>query len=60
MGSGLGVIIIGGMFTLLGFGKRRPSKNPEADAARANWGIIFRIAGPLLIFAGIITIVFSR
>ena len=54
MTSGIGAVLIGALFMLIGFGKARVSKNPEANAAFIKkWGPFFRIAGPVLVLGGI-------
>ena len=55
MTSGLGVVLIGTLFLLIGFNKARVSKNPEANAAfLARWGRFYRIGGALLVLCGIV------
>jgi len=42
-------VIVGVWCLLIGLGKARVSKNPEASAAWLNkWGIVFRIGGPIM------------
>jgi hypothetical protein len=54
MTSGIGVILLGAFFTLIGCGKASVSKDPVANAAvLAKWGKLFRIIGPILVLGGI-------
>ncbi len=53
------IFVIGGVWCLfVGLGKARVSKNPEAgEAWLKKWGLVFRIAGPIMVLAGIVRIV---
>jgi hypothetical protein len=58
--DGIIFIALGAWVSLVGLGKVRVSKNPEAGAAwLAKWGIVFRIGGPIMIVVGIVKIVAS-
>ena len=47
-------VVIGLAFFMIGFGKARVSKNPEANAAFVKkWGLFFKIAGPIIALVGI-------
>ena len=53
--QGIFGIAIGILFILIGLGKSRVSKDPEANAAFIKkWGKFFLISGPIVIAAGII------
>ena len=55
--AGVG-IAIGIWVTLVGLGKTKVSKNPAANAAfLKSWGLVFRIAGPVMIGAGVVRLV---
>ena len=56
--DGIVFVIMGVWCLLIGLGKARVSKNPEAAAVwLKKWGIVFRIAGPIMALAGIVRIV---
>ncbi len=56
--DGIVFVIMGAWVLLIGLGKARVSKNPEANAAwLKKWGIVFRIGGPIMALAGIVRIV---
>ena len=58
--DGVILVIIGVWCLLVGLGKARVSKNPEANRAwLKTWGLVFRIAGPIMALAGITRIVWS-
>jgi hypothetical protein len=55
--KGIAGIAIGLMFLLMGLGKARVSKNPEANAEFVKtWGLLFIIAGPIVVLTGVLTI----
>jgi hypothetical protein len=55
--DGIIFVILGVWCLLIGMGKARVSKNPEAAAVwLKKWGIVFRIGGPVMILAGIVRI----
>ncbi len=55
--DGVFFVIMGVWCLLIGLGKARVSKNPEASGAwLKNWGLVFRIAGPVMALAGIVRI----
>lgn len=46
---------------LVGLGKARVSKNPDANAAFVrSWGLVFKIAGPVMIGAAVVRVVSAR
>ena len=54
-------IAIGIWVLLVGLGKARVSKNPEANAAFVrSWGLVFKIAGPAMIVAAVVRFVSAR
>jgi hypothetical protein len=56
--DGIIFVILGVWVLLIGVGKARVSKNPEAGAVwLKKWGLVFRIAGPIMALAGIVRIV---
>ena len=56
--DGIVFVIVGVWFLLIGLGKARVSKNPEATAGwLKKWGIVFRIGGPIMALAGIVRII---
>jgi cytochrome bd-type quinol oxidase subunit 1 len=59
--EGIVSVIIGVTLLLIGLGKARVSKNPEANAAFVKkWGIFFTIAGAISALTGIVMIVSAR
>jgi|307.fasta_scaffold346858_1 hypothetical protein len=55
--DGVFFVIIGVWCLLVGLGKARVSKNPEANRAwLKTWGLVFRIAGVVMALAGIVRI----
>lgn len=53
--QGIVGIAIGILFMLIGLGKSRVSKNPEANAAFVKkWGKFFLLSGPIIIVVGIL------
>ncbi len=59
--EGIVSVIIGVTLLLIGLGKARVSKNPEANAAFVKkWGIFFTIAGFISALSGIVMIVSAR
>jgi hypothetical protein len=49
------MILLGVWFFLIGMGKAKVSKNPEAnDQFVAKWGKLFLVAGPVMILAGVV------
>ncbi len=56
--DGIVFVFLGVWVLLIGLGKARVSKNPDANAAwLKKWGIAFRIGGPIMALAGIVRIV---
>ncbi|MCF6147144.1 MAG: hypothetical protein E3K37_00620 [Candidatus Kuenenia sp.] len=56
--GGIGFIVVGILLSLYGFGKLQASKNPEKNAEwLSKYGTFLKIAGPILIVIGIITLV---
>jgi hypothetical protein len=56
--DGLILVILGAWCLLVGLGKVRVSKSPQAGAAwLQKWGLAFRIGGPVLVLAGLAKIV---
>lgn len=56
--DGLIMVILGAWCLLVGLGKVRVSKNPEAGAAwLKKWGLAFRIGGSVLMLVGLAKIV---
>ena len=53
--DGIVFFVLGVWVLLVGLGKARVSKNPEAGAAwLGKWGLVFRIGGSVMILAGIV------
>jgi hypothetical protein len=51
-------IAMGIWVTLVGLGKTRVSKNPAANAAFVkSWGLVFKIAGPVMIGVAVVRLV---
>ena len=51
-------IALGIWITLVGLGKTRVSKNPQANAAFVkSWGLVFKIAGPVMVGAAVVRLV---
>jgi hypothetical protein len=56
--QGVAGIAIGLMFLLVGLGKARVSKNPEANAAFVErWGKFFVISGPIIALVGVLMLI---
>jgi hypothetical protein len=56
--DGIIFVIMGVWILLIGLGKARVSKNPEATAPwLKKWGVVLRICGPIMALAGIVGIV---
>ncbi len=54
------MIIIGVWFLLIGLGKAKVSKNPEANNQFvAKWGKLFLVGGPVMILAGVLLLILS-
>jgi hypothetical protein len=54
-------IALGIWVLLVGLGKARVSKNPDANAAFVRtWGFVFKIAGPAMIGAAVVRVVSAR
>ena len=54
-------IALGIWIFLVGLGKARVSKNSEANAAFVrSWGLVFKIAGPVMIGAALVRVVSAR
>ena len=54
------MIIIGAWFLLIGLGKAKVSKNPEANNQFvAKWGKLFLVGGPVMILAGVLLLILS-
>jgi hypothetical protein len=52
--DGIIFVTLGVWVLLIGLGKARVSKNPEAGAAwLEKWGLAFRIGGPIMVLVGI-------
>ncbi len=55
--QGIGGIVIGILFLLIGLGKARVSKNPEANASFVKrWGKFFIIGGPIVALTGVLVL----
>ena len=54
-------IALGIWVFFVGLGKARVSKNPDANAAFVkSWGLLFKIAGPVMIGAAVVRVVAAR
>jgi uncharacterized membrane protein YphA (DoxX/SURF4 family) len=51
-------LLLGTYFLLIGFGKVKVSKNPAANTNFIQkWGTFFRIAGVIIVIAGIVLLI---
>ena len=56
--DGIIFVILGVWVLLIGLGRVRVSRNPEAGAVwLEKWGIVFKIGGPIMILVGFVRIV---
>ena len=59
--DGVVEIVIGMVLLFIGLGTWKVSKNPAANANFVNkWGLLFKIAGGLIIIAAVLRLIFRR